>query len=262
MPGRLLGALCALLLASTIASPVIAAPVVPTGAGSIAGTNVRYQDDWTGEEAAADQWVEDGSGDQALADDEFSAFEMPGLTSDNLTDMVLGDIDAFWSAELGVQGFNYYAAGVTPVSDVVQSSCGPFGPYDNPAAYCPVDDTVYVSVPLAQQIQGDVGDFAWITVLAHEWGHHVQLVLGIQQDLSINRELQADCFAGTYAQRAKQQGFLQEGDVSEAVLITMLSADPIDMAETADGAHGSADYRVTAFMQGYLNGASSCINGY
>ena len=257
MPRRLLGALCALLLTSTIASPTMAAPAVPTNAGSITGAAVHFQDDGTGEEATADQWVDDGSGDQALADDQFSSFEMPGLTSDNLTDMVLGDIDAYWSAELGGEGFDYYAAGITPVTDVVQSSCGPFGPYDNPAADCPIDDTVYVSVPLAQQIQGDVGDFAWITILAHEWGHHVQLVLGINQELSINRELQADCFAGTYAQRAKQQGFLQEGDVSEAVLITMLSADPIDMPETADGAHGSADYRVTAFMQGYLNGASA-----
>jgi uncharacterized protein len=262
MPGRLLGALCALLLVSTIASPTLAAPAVPTAAGNGAGSNVHFQDDVTGEEAASDQWVDDGSGDQALADDQFSAFEMPGLTSNNLTDLVLGDIDAFWSTELGTQGLDYYAAAITPVTDVVQSGCGQFGAYDNPAAFCPIDDTVYVSVPLAQQIQGDVGDFAWITVLAHEWGHHVQLVLGIQQDLSINRELQADCFAGTYAQRARQQGFLQEGDVSEAVLITMLSADPIDMAETADGAHGSADYRVTAFMQGYLNGASACINGY
>jgi hypothetical protein len=250
------------LLASTITSPAIAAPAVPEDTGSLASTKVHFQDDSTGEDAATDQWVDDGSGDQALSDDQFSAFEMPGLTSDNLTDMVLGDIDAFWSGELGTQGFNYYAAGITPVADVVQSSCGPFGPYDNPAAYCPLDDTVYVSVPLAQQIQSDVGDFAWITILAHEWGHHVQMVLGIQQELSINRELQADCFSGTYAQRAKQQGFLQEGDVSEAVLITMLSADPIDLPETADGAHGSGDYRVTAFMQGYLNGANACINGY
>jgi predicted metalloprotease len=262
MPRRLLGALCALLLASTIASPAVAAPVVSGDAGSIAGVRVHFQDDATGGEAATDQWVDDGSGDQALADDQFSAFEMPGLTSDNLTDMVLGDIDAYWSTALGAEGFDYYAAGVTPVTDVVQSGCGQFGAYDNPAAFCPVDDTVYVSVPLAQQIQSDVGDFAWITVLAHEWGHHVQTVLGIQQELSINRELQADCFAGTYAQRAKQQGFLQEGDVSEAVLITMLSADPIEMPESADGAHGSADYRVTAFMQGYLNGAATCLSGY
>ena len=183
-----------------------------------------------------------------------------GLDAISAGDLGLTEPEESEPTELGTGGYDYYAAAITPVTDVVQSGCGQFGAYDNPAAYCPLDDTVYVSVPLAQQIQTEVGDFAWITILAHEWGHHVQLVLGIHQELSINRELQADCFSGTYAQRAKQQGFLQEGDVSEAVLITMLSADPLDLPETADGAHGSSDDRVTAFMQGYLGGSAACMN--
>src|SRR5262245_6942089 len=261
MPRRVLGALSALVLTLTIATSTAAAP-----AGAAAPVHVTVitthfqQEDWSGGEGTVEQPVDDGSGGQVPAGDDFSAFEMPGLTSDNLTDMVLGDIDAFWSSELGTSGYNYYAAGITPVSDAVQSSCGQFGPYDNPAAYCPLDDTVYVSVPLAQQIQADLGDFAWITVLAHEWGHHIQLVLGIHQELSINRELQADCFAGTYAQRAQQQGFLQEGDVTEAVLITVLSADPAGLPETADGAHGSGDDRLTAFMKGYRGGSTACMD--
>ena len=104
-----------------------------------------------------------------------------------------------------------------------------------------------------------VGDFAWITVLAHEWGHHVQLVMGTTQEQTIDRELQADCFAGSYAQRALQQGFLQEGDLTEAMVISILSADPVEMAESVEGAHGSGDYRVTAFMNGYFNGFSACL---
>ena len=193
------------------------------------------------------------------AEDELSSFTMPGLTPDTLTVTVLGDIDAFWAAELGALGRDYYAAGMIPVSDVVYSSCGQFGPYDNPAAYCPLDQAVYYSVPLGQEIQTSVGDFAWITVLAHEWGHHVQVLLGIEPEQTIDRELQADCLAGAYAQRALQQGFLQEGDVTEAVVMTILSGDPIEMEEMADGAHGSSDYRVTSFMEGYFNGAATCL---
>lgn len=237
MPSRLIGALCALLLTTTVAPAATAAPAPATASGVSAA---RFQED-------------------VLVEDEFSAFTMPGLTPDNLTVTVLGDIDAFWASELPNLGYDYYAAGMIPVAEVVQSSCGQFGPYDNPAAYCPLDEAVYYSVPLGQEIQTTVGDFAWIAVLAHEWGHHVQVLLGIAPELTIDRELQADCFSGAYAQRALQQGFLQEGDVTEAVVMTILGGDPIEMDEMADGAHGSSDYRVTSFMEGYFNGAATCL---
>lgn len=243
MPRRLLPALCALLLTMTMTAPAGAAPASPRPVPTL---ETRFQDEATG--------------DDALAEDEFSGFTMPGLTANNLTDMVLADIDAFWAEESARDGFDYYAAGIVPVSDAISSSCGQFGPYDNPAAYCPLDDTVYVSVPLGQDIPATLGDFAWITVLAHEWGHHVQVTRGITPEQSIDRELQADCFSGAYAQRARQQGFLQEGDITEAVLISMLSADPAEIGETDEGAHGSSDARVTAFMQGYLGGSSSCMS--
>ncbi|MFN8593683.1 MAG: neutral zinc metallopeptidase [Thermomicrobiales bacterium] len=202
---------------------------------------------------------QDEGADQPLSEDQLSGFTMPGLTPDNLTDTVLADIDTFWAGEFAANNTDYYAAGIVPVSDTVSSACGDFGPYDNPAAYCPLDDSVYVSLPLGEEIRTSVGDFAWITVLAHEWGHHVQQLLGISPELSIDRELQADCFAGAYARRALAQGYLQEGDVTEAMVITILSADPIEMDETADGAHGSSDYRVTSFMEGYFNGSPACL---
>ena len=243
MPCRLIRALTALMLTASVVTPVAAAPA--TERMPLPAPLSRFQ--------------EEAPSDDLIAEDEFAGFTMPGLTPDNLTDVVLGDIDAFWSAEFAVNGNDYYAAGIVPVVETVYSTCGPFGPYDNPAAYCPLDDSVYVSLPLGQEIQTTVGDFAWITILAHEWGHHVQQVLGITHELTIDRELQADCLAGAYAQRALVQGFLQEGDVTEAVLINMLSGDPIEMEETVEGAHGSSDYRVTAFMQGYFGGSPACL---
>jgi hypothetical protein len=241
MPRRPIGVLFALFLMMTAASPAAATPEALV----LTGSEPRLQEE---------VWVE-----EPIVEDEFSAFTMPGLTTDNFTDMVLGDIDAFWAGELASMGRDYYAAGIIPVSDVVYSSCGQFGPYDNPAAYCPLDDSVYYSVPLGQDIQASVGDYAWITILAHEWGHHVQVLLGIEPALTIDRELQADCLSGAYAQRALQQGFLQEGDVTEAVMITILSGDPIEMDEMVEGAHGSSDYRLTSFMEGYFNGAAACL---
>jgi predicted metalloprotease len=242
MPHRLMRAFF-VLAALAIATPAVAAPREATAPN--AARVVRQQED-------------PGAG-EVLAEDEFSGFTMPGLTPDNMTESVLNDIDAFWAEELAAQGKDYYPAGKSPVTEVVYSSCGQFGPYDNPAAFCPLDDTVYYSVPLSQDITTQIGDFAWITVLAHEWGHHVQLVLGIEHELTIDRELQADCFAGAYAQRALRQGFLQEGDVTEAMVMNIMSGDPIEMEEMADGAHGSSDYRVTSFMEGYFNGTAACL---
>jgi predicted metalloprotease len=248
MPRRVmhLQALVVLTLLMSAVSPVAAAAGVTISA-PVAGVEPRFQEQ------------EEGVVEEVLVEDEFSSFTMPGLVPDNLTETVLADIDAFWAGELGNLGHDYYAAGIVPVADVVQSSCGQFGPYDNPAAYCPLDDSVYYSVPLGQEIQTMVGDYAWITVLAHEWGHHVQIVLGIEPELTIDRELQADCLSGAYAQRALQQGFLQEGDISEALMMAILSGDPIEMDEMVEGAHGSGDYRVTSFMEGYFNGSAACL---
>ena len=242
----LLQALVVLTLLMSVTSPV-AATGGETVSAPVAGLEPRFQEQ------------EEGVVEEEIVEGEFSSFTMPGLAPDNLTETVLADIDAFWAGELGNLGHDYYSAGTIPVSDVVQSSCGQFGPYDNPAAYCPIDDSVYYSVPLGQEIQTMVGDYAWITVLAHEWGHHVQLVLGIEPELTIDRELQADCFSGAYAQRALQQGFLQEGDISEALMIAILSGDPVEMDEMVEGAHGSGDYRVTSFMEGYFNGSAACL---
>jgi len=248
MPRRVihvyLQALVVLTLLIAAASPAAAAAMV-TISTPLVDAQPRFQDE--------------GVVDEQIAEDEFSSFTMPGLAPDTMTETVLADIDAFWAGELANLGHDYYSAGMVPVTDVVQSSCGQFGPYDNPAAYCPVDDSVYYSVPLGQDIQATVGDYAWVTVLAHEWGHHVQVVLGIEPELTIDRELQADCFSGAYAQRALQQGFLQEGDISEALMMAIFSGDPIEMDEMTEGAHGSGDYRVTSFMEGYFNGSAACL---
>ncbi len=222
---------------------------------------------WVDPNAAGETWTDpavtetwtDPAAEESWTQPEFSGFTMPGLTPDNLTDTVLADIDAFWAEEFAARGVSYYAADIVPVSETMTTNCGPFGPYDNPAAFCPLEDAIYYSVPLSSDVTAQVGDFAWITVLAHEWGHHVQLLMNIDPAMSMERELQADCFAGAYAQRALLNGFLQEGDVSEAVVMNIMGGDPVELSETAQGAHGSSDYRVTAFMQGYFNGANVCF---
>jgi hypothetical protein len=273
MPRRLIQALFALIFLIATAPAAVASPAALTSAPSAPTLfQEEWSEDWTAEgtyieEApATEEWAAEGAYveeapavEEPYVQEDFSGFTMPGLTPDNLTETVLGDIDAFWAEEFAANGTAYYAAGTVPVSEVVYSSCGNFGPYDNPAAFCPLEDAVYYSIPLSQDINTTIGDFAWITVLAHEYGHHVQLVLGIEHVNSIDRELQADCFAGAYARRALVNGFLQEGDVTEGVVMNIMGGDPVELDEFAVNAHGSSDYRVTSFMEGYFNGTSVCM---
>jgi predicted metalloprotease len=100
--------------------------------------------------------------------------------------------------------------------------------------YCPLDEKVYIDLGFYDELQkrfGASGDFAQAYVLAHELGHHVQHLEGIDEQvrreqqsrpdianqLSVRMELQADCFAGVWANSTAQRQLLEEGDVNEAL---------------------------------------------
>ena len=126
------------------------------------------------------------------------------------------------------------------------------------ALYCPLDATIYLSPSFLETQQREVGDYAPITVLAHEWGHHVQFLTQTPDPGGTTIELQADCLAGVYTQDAEQHGLLDPGDISEAVTISRNAGEPIGLPQDHPGAHGINDDRITAFMRGYLNGLDAC----
>src|SRR5688572_19444853 len=124
--------------------------------------------------------------------------------------------------------------------------------------YCPLDQTIYYAEAFFQDREAQVGDFAWKVVLAHEWGHHVQTLLGIEPEPGTTFELQADCLAGAYAQDAGTRGWLDPGDITEAVTGSAAAGDPLGLPQDRPGAHGTSDDRITAFMRGYLDGFFGC----
>ena len=103
-----------------------------------------------------------------------------------------------------------------------------------------------------------VGDFAPVTILAHEWGHHIQVLASAPDPGGNTFELQADCLAGVYALDAEDQGILDPGDITEAVTMSQAAADPLGLPQDQPGSHGINDDRITAFMGGYLNGIEEC----
>ena len=143
---------------------------------------------------------------------------------------------------------------------------------DSAAAYCPGDDTIYISQKFATDIydgaldralpgssQGygrTVGDFAVAYIVAHEYGHQIQDELGLfeqygDQVPTMAFELQADCYAGTWAKSADRENRLEEGDVQEAIDAALAVGD-FDADNPAH--HGTPEQRADAWNSGFEDG--------
>ncbi len=160
------------------------------------------------------------------------------LENDPLADMVavvVGDTEDVWTEIFAAQGRRYAPPTLVMFTGATRSACGlgqaAMGPF-----YCPADQKAYIDLSFYDQMRTRFrapGDFAQAYVIAHEIGHHVQNLLGISGQvhqmkqrlgeaeanaLSVRLELQADCLAGVWANRAdKARNILEAGDVDEAL---------------------------------------------
>jgi len=191
---------------------------------------------------------------------------------------VLGETEDTWSAIFQKDLNRQYVApklvlfrGATPTAcGTGQSAMGPF--------YCPGDSKVYIDLAFFDELQNRFkapGDFAQAYVIAHEVGHHVQHLLGISDQvdqlrrrnpaqanaLSVRIELQADCFAGLWAQRANAaRNILEGGDVEEALAAATAIGDDRLQKQTQGYAvpdsftHGSSAQRVRWFKRSLHSG--------
>jgi len=200
-----------------------------------------------------------------------------------LTD-VTTDVDAYWEKVFQSSGlpqprvsYDWIPAGMT-VSSVCGGESGQLG--DTAAAYCPGDDTIYISQQFASDIydgsldhalpgssQGygrTAGDFAVAYIVAHEYGHQVQDELGLferygQQVPTMAFELQADCFAGTWAHSAAADNRLEDGDLQEALDAALAVGD---FNANDPGHHGTPEQREEAWRDGFDSGDPSTCDRY
>jgi hypothetical protein len=189
---------------------------------------------------------------------------------------VLDDAQGFWAEELPKVGGQYRDAKLVLFRDETQSACGyaesATGPF-----YCPGDEKVFIDLGFYQELKdkfGAPGDAAQAYVLAHELGHHVQKLLGIESqvrqlqqrrpdaanELSVRLELQADCYAGVWAHSVGARGKLDPGDMEEAMgAAASVGDDRLQRQSTGrvspeSFTHGTSAQRQEWFGNGFKNG--------
>lgn len=190
------------------------------------------------------------------------------------TSVVLHDTEDVWGDLLP----NYQKPKLVLFTDAVQSACGSASAAVGPF-YCPGDEKVYIDLSFFRELKerfGAPGDFAMAYVVAHEVGHHVQNLLGtsdkvhsLQQNsneregnkLSVKLELQADFYAGVWANHAqKMKHILEPGDINEALAAANAIGDD-RLQQEAQGqivpdafTHGTSAQRMYWFKKGYETG--------
>jgi predicted metalloprotease len=196
---------------------------------------------------------------------------------------VLGDLEDTWTQLFAQGGERYQPPTLVLFNQAVQSACGSASAATGPF-YCPADSKVYIDLSFFRELDerfGAPGDFAQAYVVAHEVGHHIQNLLGINQQvsrlqqqagsqaeanqLSVRMELQADCFAGVWGNHAGQQNLLEEGDVEEGLRAAAAIGDD-RMQRQAQGkvvpesfTHGSSEQRAEWLRRGLASGQiNSC----
>ena len=197
---------------------------------------------------------------------------------------VLDDTQKTWMQVLSQQGVPYRHAKLVLFRDRIDSACGLAQSASGPF-YCPGDEKVYIDLGFYDELRqrfGAPGEFAQAYVLAHELGHHVQKLIGVEEkvhaaqeqnpraanQLSERLELQADCFAGVWGHSTDQRKLLDPDEVREGLNAAAAVGD--DRLQRMAGrsvnpetfTHGTSQQRMDWFQKGFSTGDMKACNTF
>lgn len=191
---------------------------------------------------------------------------------------VLADTEDIWSKIFAAADSDYPEPTLVLFSSRVQSACG-FASAATGPFYCPADRQIYIDLTFFDELKrkfGAPGDFAQAYVIAHEVGHHIQQVTGILPEyhkrrrglsqaqanaMSVRVELQADCFAGIWGHYTERYGYLEQGDLGEALNAARQIGDDAIQQRTRGYTvpesfnHGTSEQRKRWFERGFETGS-------
>jgi hypothetical protein len=195
---------------------------------------------------------------------------------------VLDDVQKTWTRLLADTQTPYRHAKMVLYRDSTPSACGQAQSATGPF-YCPGDEKVYLDLGFFDELKqrfGAPGEFAQAYVIAHELGHHVQKILGIESAarrlqqggnanaVSVKIELQADCFAGIWAKTTEQRSIVDQSDIKAALDAAAAVGDD-RLQKMANGhvspetfTHGSSAQRMSWFQRGLDGGTVSSCNTF
>jgi hypothetical protein len=207
------------------------------------------------------------------------AAEAPGGDDDPMkafVSFVLDDAQDTFARSFAARGLTYRRAKLVLFTGSIDSACG-LGEAATGPFYCPRDERVYIDLSFYRELNGRLGapgDFAQAYVIAHEVGHHVQNLLGTSdkvhsarradlkgpEGLSVRLELQADCYAGMWANGTQSRQLLESGDIDEALRAAAAIGDD-RLQKRAQGTvqpetftHGTSAQRSRWFKTGFERG--------
>jgi len=189
---------------------------------------------------------------------------------------VLDSTQNYWQRAFAANGNDYQRARLVLYRELTNTACG-YGQTASGPFYCPLDQKVYIDLSFFDDLDrrfGAPGDFAQAYVLAHEVGHHVQTLLGIDRQvrqlqqsnpgaanqIQVRMELQADCLAGMFGNEMAAMGILERGDIEEGLGAASAVGDDRIQRETQGHVnpdaftHGSAAQRAEWFRRGLQSG--------
>lgn len=196
----------------------------------------------------------------------------------------LTSLNETWENEFARAGMSFERPflNLFPSGRVETQGCGSASSASGPF-YCPADLGIYIDVTFFDQLaqmSGTGGDFARLYVMAHEYGHHIQNITGladqvrrakqrnpsIANQLQVRMELQADCYAGLWA--SKNRSRIEPGDMEEGLQAASSIGDDTLMRRAGQRinpenfTHGTSEQRKDALLRGLRSGDSNACNVY
>jgi predicted metalloprotease len=197
---------------------------------------------------------------------------------------VLDSTQSYWQRTFAANGRDYQRARLVLFRDATNTACG-YGQTASGPFYCPADQKVYIDLSFFNDLDrrfGAPGDFAQAYVIAHEIGHHVQTLLGLDRhvrqlqqsdpgsanQMQVRMELQADCLAGLFGNEMAAMGILERGDIEEGLGAASAVGDDRIQRQTQGHVnpdaftHGSAAQRAEWFRRGLQSGSMQACDTF